>query len=157
VTPPPIRILFLCTGNSARSIVAEALANARFGDRIAARSAGSHPKPAPHPLALETLRRHGIDTTGLASKSWEDLRDETFDLVVTLCDAAAQEPCPAFPGAPATAHWGLPDPPAADDPGAAFEHVVGVVETALRTLVDGTGDPGPRAARIGEEIVAAAG
>lgn len=115
-------ILFLCTGNSARSIMAEAIANHLFGDQFDARSAGSNPKPTPNPLAIETLRRHDIPTADLHSQSWGHFLEQPFDLVVTLCDSAACETCPTFPGA-GTTHWSFPDPPAADDPEAMFEAV----------------------------------
>lgn len=124
-------ILFLCTGNSARSLLAEALANERFGDRLTACSAGSRPRGTPHRLTLVTLERNGIDASGLESKSWITLRDRRFDLVITLCADAAAEPCPTFPGAPARAHWGLPDPPAAEDPPDAFQRVFDALRDAL--------------------------
>ena len=97
-----VSILFLCTGNSARSILAEAIANQRFGHVLETRSAGSHPKDTPHPLALETLARHSLSTSDARSESWDVYRDHDFDLVITVCDSAAAETCPAFPGAPAT-------------------------------------------------------
>ncbi len=124
-------ILFLCTGNSARSLLAEALANQRFGDRLEACSAGSRPRGAPHRLALATLERNGVDASGLESKSWITVCDRRFDLVITLCADAAAEPCPTFPGAPARAHWGLPDPPAAEDPPDAFQRVFDALRDAL--------------------------
>jgi protein-tyrosine-phosphatase len=112
--------LFLCTGNSARSIMAEALANhlAIGGGKLRAYSAGSHPKAAPHPLALETLASHGIATEGLHSKSWDVFAGDNapaLDFVFTVCDSAAGEQCPYWPGQPVTAHWGVEDPPAAGD------------------------------------------
>jgi protein-tyrosine-phosphatase len=125
------RILFLCTGNSARSIMAEAVAKEMFGERLDAVSAGSRPKAAPHPLALKTLETHGISADDLASKSWDAIKDDVrgFDLAVTLCDSAAKEECPIWPGAPLRAHWGFPDPPQAADPPAMFERVFqGLVE-----------------------------
>jgi len=129
-----ISILFLCTGNSARSILAEAIANQRFGDRLIARSAGSQPKGQPHELALATLARHGLSTGGLRSKSWDEFKQDRFDLVITLCDSAAKEQCPVFPGSPAQAHWPLPDPPAGDDPRAMFQDVFRVLDRSLGEL-----------------------
>lgn len=116
-------ILFLCTGNSARSILAEAIANEIYGDDLQAFSAGSQPKGQPDPLALRTLERHGLPAAGLRSKSWDEFDGRSFDLVVTLCDSAAKESCPVFPGAPVRCHWGLPDPPSASDPAGMFERV----------------------------------
>ena len=112
-------ILFLCTGNSARSIMAEALANhpAVGAGRFQAYSAGSQPKSEPHPLALETLQQHGIATDGLHSKSWDVFAQAdapALDFIFTVCDSAAGEQCPFWPGQPMTAHWGVQDPPAVD-------------------------------------------
>lgn len=112
-----MNVLFLCTGNSARSIMAEAILNAKSGDRFRAYSAGSHPRGEVHPLALEILETCGIPSAGLSSKSWEIFaRDEAphMDVVITVCDQAATEACPLWPGAPASAHWSLPDPVAAE-------------------------------------------
>ncbi len=127
-----ISVLFLCTGNSARSIMAEAIANQRFGDRLEAASAGASPRGKVHPLALETITRNGMSTAGLRSKSWDEVAEHWFDVVVTLCDQARREPCPVFPGGPAQTHWDLPDPPAAEDPPAAFA-------TVFETLVESIG------------------
>jgi arsenate reductase len=107
------KILFLCTGNSARSILAEFLMARLGSERFEAVSAGSDPKVAPHPLALRTLREHfQIDVSAARSKSWKEFDDETFDFVITLCDDA-REICPVWPGRPILAHWGSPDPAAA--------------------------------------------
>lgn len=106
-------VLFLCTGNSARSIMAEALLNFRGKGRFHAFSAGSHPKGEVHPLALETLRRHGIPVGEVRSKSWNEFEAPGapgLDFVFTVCDRAAAEVCPIWPGQPMTAHWGLRDP-----------------------------------------------
>lgn len=116
----PLNLLFLCTGNSARSIMAEALANhlAIGGGKFKAYSAGSMPKGEPHPLALETLRAHGLSAEGLRSKSWDEFATPDaphLDFVFTVCDSAAGEQCPYWPGQPMTAHWGVEDPPAAGD------------------------------------------
>jgi protein-tyrosine-phosphatase len=107
---PPFKILFLCTGNSARSILAEYLAKSLGAGKLEVFSAGSHPKPSPHPLALKVLaEKFRLDTSAAQSKSWEEFRSVNFDFVITLCDRA-QESCPVWPGQPVIAHWGSPDP-----------------------------------------------
>ena len=110
------RALFICTGNSARSILAEGLLNGLGQGRFRAWSAGSQPKGEVHPLALATLQRLGLPADGYRSKSWDEFATPDgpqFDFIFTVCDNAAGEACPIWPGKPMTAHWGVPDPAAA--------------------------------------------
>jgi arsenate reductase len=110
-------VLFLCTGNSARSILAEALINHWGGGKFQGLSAGSHPKGVVHPIALQLLERMNLPTAGLRSKSWDEFAvpgAAALDFVFTVCDSAAGEVCPYWPGQPMTAHWGVPDPAAVE-------------------------------------------
>jgi protein-tyrosine-phosphatase len=107
--------LFLCTGNSARSILAEAILDRLGAGRIRAHSAGSHPTGRVHPMTIELLQEHGYDLSRFRSKSWDEFAGPdapALDFVFTVCDGAANEPCPVWPGGPVTAHWGVPDPAA---------------------------------------------
>ena len=118
-TNPPLNVLFLCTHNSARSILAEALLNAMGNGKFKAYSAGSSPRDnqQPNPLGLQVLQKAGISIEGLHSKSWDVFATPDapqMDLIITVCDNAAGEVCPIWPGHPATAHWGYPDPSEGD-------------------------------------------
>lgn len=126
----PFNVLFLCTGNSARSILAEAIMNQQGRGLFRAYSAGSFPKGEVHPMALDLLQKSGHDIQGLRSKSWDEFSGPDapqMDFVFTVCDNAANEVCPIWPGQPMTAHWGLPDPAAVE--GSEVEQRLAFAET----------------------------
>jgi len=134
----PYNVLFLCTGNSARSILAESVLNHRGGGRFRAYSAGSHPAGRVNPHAITLLRQLGLPTDGLRSKSWDEFAAPgapPLDFVFTVCDNAAGEVCPVWPGQPVTAHWGLPDPAAIegsdDDKAKAFRDTYVALERRI--------------------------
>ena len=131
----PREVLVVCTGNSCRSIMAEALINALGGGRYRAMSAGSRPAGYVHPKALETLARHGIDAGEPQSQSWDEYAGESFDYVITVCDSAAAESCPAFPGRFERLHWSTPDPAGATgtdaEIDAAFEQAFQMLKARL--------------------------
>ena len=142
MTAPPVSVLFLCTGNSARSILAESILRHWGRGRFVACSAGSHPTGTVQPLALELLQRTGLPTDGLRSKPLTEFTGRgapDIDLVITVCDAAA-EACPVFPGRPITAHWSTPDPAAvngdADARRHVFRHAYTELEQRIRLLVN---------------------
>lgn len=140
MTDRTYNVLFLCTGNSARSILAEALLKRWGQGRFNAFSAGSHPKGSVHPLALELLQKQGLPTEGLRSKAWDEFAAPgapRLDFVFTVCDRAAAEVCPVWPGQPMTAHWGVEDPAAVTGDAAqrAFRHAYHALEARIRLFV----------------------
>ena len=136
-------VLFLCTGNSARSILAEATLNAIGGERFRAYSAGSQPKGTVNPYALQLLESHRIATDSLRSKSWDEYAQPgapRMDLIITVCDNAAGEMCPVWPGQPVSAHWGVEDPAAVagtdEDRRRAFLSAYGLLRRRIELLVN---------------------
>lgn len=131
-------VLVLCTGNSARSILGEMLFNDLGRGRVKAYSAGSKPAGTVNPVALETLARHGVPCEGARSKTWDEFAvpgAPRIDFIFTVCDNAASEPCPVWPGHPATAHWGIPDP-AHVEPMAARREAFEVAYQSLRKRIE---------------------
>ena len=136
-------VLFLCTGNSARSIMAEGIMNTKGGTRFTAYSAGSHPSGRVRPEALKELAAARIPTEGLRSKSWDEFAKPDaprMDFVFTVCDNAANEVCPVWPGHPVTAHWGVPDPAAvagtAEEVQKAYREVFFLLENRIALFLD---------------------
>ena len=142
MTDTPIKVLFLCTGNSCRSIMAEALLNELGDGRFAAASAGSKPAGFVHPQALACLNHNRIPVQQPHSKTWDEFTDTDLDLVVTVCDNAAGETCPLFPGSPAKVHWGVPDPALASgsdaEVSAVFQQVFEVLRDHLARFSEAT-------------------
>jgi arsenate reductase (thioredoxin) len=135
----PIKVLVLCTGNSCRSVMAEALINELGRGRYHAWSAGSHPLGYVHPKSIETLKRHGIDHGQSRSKSWDEFAHQPFDLVITVCNQAAGESCPLFSGNPKKLHWSTTDPTKATgsdaEIDAAFDHAFFMLKNRIQDLV----------------------
>jgi protein-tyrosine-phosphatase/DNA-binding transcriptional ArsR family regulator len=129
---PPVRVIFLCTGNSSRSQMAEAIVERPGGARIEAVSAGSHPKPL-HPHAVRAMRERGVDISGRHSKHLSEFADQDFDYVISLCDRV-REVCPEFPGSPQVVHWSIPDP-AAEGRYRAFAHTADELDTRIQFLL----------------------
>jgi arsenate reductase len=136
------QVLFLCTGNSARSIMAEVMLNHLGSGRCRAYSAGSHPKGTVHPLAITTLQHMGLPVDGLRSKSWAEFTRPgapELDVLVTVCDDAAGEVCPVWPGKPTTAHWGVADPAAVqsteDEQCTKFHQVAQILRRRIERLL----------------------
>jgi arsenate reductase len=134
-----LKILILCTGNSCRSVLGEALINHLGGDRFRAFSAGSHPTGKVNANALATLARHGISTEGFTSQSWDEYDGKGIDIAITVCDSAAGEACPVFLNDVVRAHWGLPDPAHVEGGPevveAAFEATYAALEKRIRQLL----------------------
>lgn len=134
-----MRVLVLCTGNSCRSVMAEALINQLGKGKYEAVSAGSHPAGYVHPKSIETLERHGIAPGQPRSKSWDEFEGQTFDLVITVCDQAAAESCPVFLGKTKKLHWSTPDPAKATgsdtDIEAAFDTAFSMLKDRIEDLL----------------------
>lgn len=141
-----VNVLFLCTGNSCRSIIAESLLNHLGGGRCAGFSAGSHPAGRVNPWAVRVLEKRGLAAKGLRSKSWDVFAAgngpdaPVMDIIITVCDNAASETCPVWPGGPISAHWGIPDPAQAggndEETGTIFEQAFDRLERRIRALLE---------------------
>jgi arsenate reductase len=157
----PLNFLVLCTGNSCRSVLGEALLNHLGAGRLKAFSAGSHPIGRTNEKALATLGRHGLPTEGYQSQSWDEFEDADIDVLISVCDSAAGEACPVYLGKAVRGHWGLPDPAhvegTPEEVIAAFEATYAALEQRIRKLLDLPFEtmPGPELAaaitRIGGE------
>lgn len=135
----PLTVLVLCTGNSCRSVLGEALINHLGAGRLRALSAGSHPVGRINENALATLARHGLPTEGYRSQSWDEFEGEQIDMLITVCDSAAGEACPVYLGKVVRGHWGLPDPAhvkgTAEEIEAAFEATFAALENRINALL----------------------
>lgn len=139
----PYNVLFLCTGNSARSILAESILNSLGRGRFKGYSAGSHPAGRVNPFAVELLASTGLPTSGLRSKNWSEFAEHgspKMDFIITVCDNAAGEVCPVWPGQPVTAHWGVADPAAVEgsdeDKRRAFRDAASILRRRIELLVN---------------------
>ena len=139
MTDRPLNILVLCTGNSCRSVLGEAMINHLSQGRFKAFSAGSHPIGRINPGALATLARHGLPTEGYVSQSWDEFEDTNIDIMISVCDSAAGEACPAYLGKAVRGHWGLADPAhikgTAEEVEAAFEATYAALENRIHKLL----------------------
>jgi arsenate reductase len=142
MTPKTHHVLFLCTGNSARSIMAEVMLNHLGHGRFVAHSAGSHPSGRVNPYSIETMKGMGLPTEGLRSKSWDEFAAPgapPIDFIVTVCDSAANEACPIWPGRPVSAHWGVEDPAAVEgtdaEKRAAFRNAAAILRRRIELLL----------------------
>lgn len=137
--PDPLKVLVLCTGNSCRSVMAEALINNLGRGRYQAWSAGTVPARYVHPKSIETLQRHGINPGHPSSKSLNEVAWQSYDLIITVCDQAAGESCPLFPGTPKKLHWSTPDPAKAigsdDEKDAAFDRAFIMLKNRVEELI----------------------
>ena len=133
------KVLFLCTGNACRSIMAEALLNHLGKDSFIAFSAGSFPTGTVHPLSIRTLLSKGVSTSGLRSKTWDEFKGKPIDIVITVCDQSAAESCPLFPGKPIRGHWSLHDPAkyagSESERLEEFQHIYDLIEYRIKALL----------------------